>query len=104
MKNQKTKTTGHTLQLLSKEMLIAFAFLFFYMGATGEANAAMATVICKILKIVQGDLGRAVATMGILAVAFGATLGKVSWGLAVTVAIGITLIFQASWYASFFSL
>ncbi len=87
-----------------KTWLAGIASVAFYAVTVSQANAAMAAVICMILGIVQGDIGRASATMGVLAVAFGATLGKVSWGLAVTVAVGISLIFNASYYASYFGL
>jgi len=96
--------TKHTQHMSSKAIVTGAVSLFFYMCTIAQANAAMATVICMIYNIVRGDLGRAVASMGVLAVAFGATLGKVSWGLAITVAVGISLIFQAAWYASFFGL
>jgi type IV secretory pathway VirB2 component (pilin) len=73
----------------------------FYAMSIAPANAgAMASVICMLLDIVQGSLGSAVATMGVLAASIGAALGKVSWGLAITVALGISLIFQAGWYAA----
>lgn len=87
-----------------KTGLTGIASLFFYAATIGQAQAAMVSVICSILAIVQGDVGRAAATMGVLAVAFGATLGKVSWGLAITVAVGISLIFSAASYALYFSI
>lgn len=84
--------------------IIGAASLAFYAMSVSQGNAAMANVICTILNIVQGALGNAAATMGVLAVAIGATLGKMSWGLAITVAVGISLIFQAAIYASYFGI
>ena len=78
--------------------------LAIYILSVSQANAAMASVICTLVNIVQGTLGNAAATMGVLAVAIGATLGKMSWGLAITVAVGISLIFQAGAYAGYFGI
>jgi len=100
MAMKKTRTSFRT----GRAGLAGITSVMFYAVTTSQANAAMAAVICMILGLVQGDIGRAAATMGVLAVAFGASLGKVSWGLAVTVAIGISLIFQASYYASYFGI
>lgn len=85
-------------KLLTLSVVCAGAMLV----CASPANAAMATVICMVLGIVQGALGAAVATMGVLAASIGAAMGKVSWGLAITVAMGISLLFQASWYAAQF--
>jgi type IV secretory pathway VirB2 component (pilin) len=98
--------TGNATQSLSKEgkALATIAALVFFLGFASPANAALKDVICDILYIVQGGLGSAVATMGVLAVCFGAALGKSSWGLAITVTIGINLIFLAHEYADYFGI
>jgi type IV secretory pathway VirB2 component (pilin) len=40
-------------------------------------------------------LGRAIAVLSVIVVGIGATLGKVSWGLALTVGTGIATVFGA---------
>jgi type IV secretory pathway VirB2 component (pilin) len=99
-----TQTITRKSSSLYKAVYISLAASVFFMSAVSPANAALAGVICAILGIVQGILGQAVATMGVLAVCFGAALGKSSWGLAITVSVGINLIFQAAWYAAQFGL
>ena len=67
-----------------------------------SAHAApMATVLCTVLGIIEGDLGRGLATLAIVMLGTGACLGKVSWGLAITVAIGIGVMFNAAGVAVF---
>jgi type IV secretory pathway VirB2 component (pilin) len=40
-------------------------------------------------------MGRGLATLAICIVGVGALLGKVSWGMAITVAIGISIVFNS---------
>lgn len=56
----------------------------------------MGTVLCAVVQMIYGNLGRGLATLAIVIVGIGATLGKVSWGLAITVAVGISIIFNAT--------
>jgi type IV secretory pathway VirB2 component (pilin) len=42
-----------------------------------------------------GNLGRGLATLAVITLGVGALLGKVSWGMAVTVGIGIAVMFNA---------
>jgi type IV secretory pathway VirB2 component (pilin) len=51
----------------------------------------MGFVLCQIAGFFYGNLGRGLSTLAIIVVGVGATLGKVSWGLAVTVAVGIAV-------------
>jgi type IV secretory pathway VirB2 component (pilin) len=45
--------------------------------------------------IMNNGLASAIATVGVLMVAVGATLGRMSWTLAITVSIGIAGMFVA---------
>lgn len=58
-------------------------------------NSAMGNVLCAIVSLVYGNLGRGLATLAVVILGVGATLGKTSWGLALTVAVGISVIFNA---------
>lgn len=55
----------------------------------------MGGVLCGIIEIVYGNLGRALATLAVISLGVGAMIGKVSWGLAITVATGIGVVFGA---------
>jgi type IV secretory pathway VirB2 component (pilin) len=52
-------------------------------------------VLCTLADFAHGNIGRGLATLGVMIVAIGAILGKVSWGLAITVAVGIAGLFNA---------
>lgn len=65
---------------------------------TGGSSSgdAIATVLCTIVGALQGEIGKAVATIAIVVLGIGLFLGKLSWPLAVATAIGIGMIFGAS--------
>lgn len=52
--------------------------------------------LCKVVFALQGTIGKALSTMAVIMLAVGAFFGKVTWGLAVTVATGIFVIFGAT--------
>jgi type IV secretion system protein VirB2 len=64
------------------------------------AQAATANVIqgvfCNVVMIMTGTTGKALATVAIIAVGVGALLGKISWGMALIVALGVALVFGAA--------
>jgi type IV secretion system protein VirB2 len=65
-------------------------------AAASPYDSPMGFVLCSVAKwIIYGNLGRGLATLAIVVVGVGATLGKVSWGLAITVAVGISVVFGA---------
>lgn len=55
----------------------------------------MEEVLCTILFIIIGDAGRGIATLAVMSLGIGAMMGKVSWGQAITIAVGIAIIFGA---------
>jgi type IV secretory pathway VirB2 component (pilin) len=61
----------------------------------GDSNA-IEQVMCNVVLILTGTTGKAVATVAVIAVGVGALLGKISWGMALIVALGIALIFGAA--------
>lgn len=69
-----------------------------------EAHATispMGNVLCGVISIIYGNFGRALATLAVISLGVGAMLGKVSWGLALTVATGISVVFCAPSITSF---
>jgi type IV secretory pathway VirB2 component (pilin) len=85
-------------------------FLAALIGMTfvAEAHADIASILCDIYDNVLiggssgGGMGRGLATMAIIALGISATLGKVSWGMAVMVGVGIAIFFGAATIASDF--
>ena len=53
-------------------------------------------VICKAIEQLTGPIGRAIAVLIIISLAIALFLGKVTWGLAIAVAVGLGILFGAS--------
>ncbi|MGE0755336.1 MAG: TrbC/VirB2 family protein [Alphaproteobacteria bacterium] len=75
--------------------LSIYMLLIYPVFAASGTPTPMGTVLCAVVNMVYGNLGRGLATLAIIIVGVGATLGKVSWGLAITVGVGISVIFNA---------
>ncbi len=63
--------------------------------AMAAAETPIQQVLCNMVLWMTGTTGRALATIAIIIIGIGALLGKVSWGVALIVAIGVALIFGA---------
>lgn len=75
---------------------LAAAFMaWLTLSADGAHAGAIATTLCTVVSWFTGQIGRALATLAIIVVGVGATLGKVSWALAITVAVGISVMLGA---------
>lgn len=57
---------------------------------------AIHTVFCRIFAVMQGSVGASLATIAVCMLGFGAMLGKVQWSTALTVTIGLIVLFSAS--------
>jgi type IV secretory pathway VirB2 component (pilin) len=76
-------------------ILLCTAILVLLPSPVWAIDTPMGYVLCQVVGFFYGNLGRGLATMAVIVVGIGATLGKVSWGLAITVAVGISVIFSA---------
>jgi type IV secretory pathway VirB2 component (pilin) len=65
-----------------------------FAGGGGDAGAITET-LCTLVTWMTGTTGRAVATLAIIIIGVGALMGKVSWGMAIIVALGVAIIFGA---------
>ncbi len=98
MKGNNTKMAGIPLTALYKFILLSFFAVAIYTAGVTAAYAVatpMGSVLCMVVGFVYGNLGRALATLAIIVIGVGATLGKTSWGLAITVGVGIAVIFNS---------
>ena len=64
-----------------------------------DANV-MSQILCTVVYMITGTVGRALATLAITFVGIAALLGKASWGLALTVVVGIATMMGATTLAS----
>jgi type IV secretory pathway VirB2 component (pilin) len=82
-------------RVVGLSLLTIFMLLIMMSQAHALVTSAMGNALCSIVEIVYGNLGRGLATLAVIIVGVGATLGKTSWGLAMTVAVGIAVMFNA---------
>lgn len=64
--------------------------------ASASGNTAISNALCLIANELTGKIGKGIATVGVVMLGIGLFLGKLSWGLAVAVGIGIAGIFGAT--------
>lgn len=93
----KTTTRAQTAQSLAlyQWTLAGVLAVAVYAISVSPASASLGA-ICNIAIITQSVYARGLATLGVIAVGIGAMMGKVSWTMAVTIAVGISIIFNAA--------
>ena len=64
-------------------------------GGGGGAPSAISGVLCNVVNWFSGPVGGGIATLAIIVVGIGALMGKVSWGMAIIVGLGVGVIFGA---------
>jgi type IV secretion system protein VirB2 len=101
------KTTTKSAQSMIDMCWHLLVLVAVFVGASVFSDAAMAAapagdsnaieqVFCNVVLILTGTTGKAIATVAVIAVGVGALLGKISWGMALIVALGVALIFGAA--------
>lgn len=73
----------------------AYALLTAFPAYAGTSSG-LAAILCDVYDIVHDDVGRGLATLAVISLGVGAMFGKISWGLAVTVGVGIGILFGAN--------
>src|ERR1700722_20152725 len=64
------------------------------LAAGGDASlGSIGSILCTIVQALTGQVGRAIGTIAIITVGIGALMGKISWGLALIVAMGVAIVF-----------
>ncbi len=98
-KKSHTKVAAIDASFVHRATVLSFLTLAIYLLLSGTSfaqNTPMGDVLCDIVDyIILGDLGRGLATLAVIMLGIGAMLGKVSWGLAITVCVGIAVTFGA---------
>jgi type IV secretion system protein VirB2 len=64
--------------------------------ANAAAGDAFGGIMCTVASWFTGRTGKGLATIGITIIGIGALLGKVSWGMALIVGIGVAIVFGAA--------
>lgn len=64
-------------------------------ASSGGGGGTIGNMLCNVANWFKGPIGRGIATLAIIVIGVGALMGKVSWGMAIIVGIGIAVIFGA---------
>jgi len=94
MKNTTSKFTtnsGWKIYILFS----ACAILLSMMPEAGASDAITAT-LCRVVAMLTGTIGQAVATIGVVVLGMGLFTGKLSWTTAIATALGIGLMFGSA--------
>lgn len=95
------KATHRTLEnRVFLTFLVCALLLVSTQVAYAQTGSPMADVLCDIIGMIYGNLGRGLCTLAVVIIGVGATLGKTSWSLAMTVAIGVAIVFNAGYIVS----
>lgn len=96
---------GTKLKFLMAALLLGFGMTLAPIQAHAQSQPAgsgsgdfgnVGAKLCEVVSAITGKVGRAVATIAVVFLGIGAFFGKVTWGLAVAVSIGIFAIFGAA--------
>jgi type IV secretion system protein VirB2 len=97
MKTQ-TKKLSQAWQICGMVMLSAVVVMMpdFAHAGIVAGNTPMGNVLCTVVGWFVGNTGKGLATIAITIIGIGALLGKVSWGMAMIVGIGVAIVFGAA--------
>lgn len=90
-----TKTLSLNWQICLMVMLSALVVMMPDLAFAGN-NTPMGNVLCTVLGWFTGNTGKGLATIAVTVIGVGALLGKVSWGMAMIVGIGVAIVFGAA--------
>jgi type IV secretory pathway VirB2 component (pilin) len=100
MNNSKTINAAVCIKENQQLMLLSLFTVALHLFLSDPANAAwsftatgVATVLCNAAYIVVFDIGRGLASLAIIAIGVSALLGKASWGQAMSIGVGIGVVF-----------
>lgn len=77
-------------------LTLALGLMFVPDLASAASGSTIADVLCTVVAWFTGNVGKGIATLAIIIIGVGALMGKVSWGMAIIVGIGVAVIFGAS--------
>jgi type IV secretory pathway VirB2 component (pilin) len=86
-------TTNNSWQLCLVFCLVALTMIS--SDALAADTSGLSDALCRVVTLLTGTLGQAVAMIALVALGIGIFLGKLSWPLALATAVGITFIFSA---------
>ena len=89
-------TNSIVKQTQSLALMLGLAMVAMLMPDMAHASGtAIANVLCTVVGWFTGPVGKGIATLAIIVIGIGALMGKVSWGMAIIVGVGVAVVFGA---------
>ena len=83
-------------------LIMFFAISLLVVAPAHKASAAdtvddnkISQILCNVVNLITGNIGKAISVLIIITLAIALFLGKVSWGMAIAVAVGMGIMFGA---------
>ncbi|MFZ4540547.1 MAG: TrbC/VirB2 family protein [Rickettsiales bacterium] len=76
-------------------LFAVYAVMLLPMDAMATDPTGLSNVLCNVVHWFTGPIGTGIATLAIIVIGVGALMGKVSWGMAIIVGLGVGVIFGA---------
>ncbi len=92
----KTQSKDLALYWQASLLVVLTAFVMLLPDMAHATDTRMGNVLCTVALWFTGNTGKGLATIAITVIGIGALLGKVSWGMAMIVGIGVAIVFGAS--------
>lgn len=77
-------------------LMFTMAFALIMLPELAAAGATIGNVLCNVVEWFNGPVGSGIATLAIIVIGVGALMGKVSWGMAIIVGVGVAVVFGSS--------
>ncbi len=94
----------NSINVMYRALVIAIMSLTLYSVApvyqshatlTAAQGGTITEILCRVNSFISGNTGRGIAVLVVLSLAIALFLGKVSWGMAIAVAVGMGILFGA---------
>lgn len=95
MKTQ-TKDLSTAWQVCLLTLLTAIVISMPTLSFAAAVNTPMGEILCVVTGWFTGNTGKGLATIAVTVIGIGALLGKVSWGMAIIVGVGVAIVFGAA--------
>jgi type IV secretion system protein VirB2 len=90
--------TNYIRPFLGFMTFITALFFSFSVAAadTSTDPTGIVTVFCNVINQITGGIGKVISVLILISMAIGLFLGKITWGLAISVMVGMGILFGAA--------
>jgi type IV secretion system protein VirB2 len=96
IKSNHIKTLFYLAFFMTLLMITAFSAAATTNTTNVDDPTGIVTIFCNVIGQITGGIGKVIAILILISMAIGLFIGKISWGLAIAVMVGMGLLFGAS--------